>query len=140
MRIISCLRPFAVAGCLWWGLTGHLSASEDYTYKSGEYVTVVHGRSPDGAYAVAAHGDEPLGYEHFHLYLMNGQTGKKIGPLEEAAKDPVDTGAGAYTARWSADSKEVALTYRQERHLTVTIRYRIDKGRAFLLSGPTEAR
>ena len=140
MRVASFLRPFTIAGCFWWCLTGCLLASEVYTYKPGEYVTVVHGRSPDGAYAVAAHGDDYLGYEHFHLYLMDGKTGKKIGPLEEAAKDPVDTGAGAYMAKWSADSREVAISYRQDRHLGVTIRYRIDKGRAFLLSGSTEER
>ena len=139
MRIFSFLGPFAFDGCFWWGLAGRLPANEDYTYKPSEYVTVVHGRPPDRAYAVAAHGDDPLSYEHFHLYLMDGKTGKKIGPLEEA-KDLVDTGAGAYTAKWSADSREVAISYRQDRHQGVTIRYRIDKGCAFLLSGPTEDR
>ena len=140
MHIASSFRSLAIAGCLWGCLAARVSATENYTYKAGEYVTIMRGRSPDGAYSVATHGDGYLGYEHFRLYLMNGQTGKKIGPLEEAAKDPVDTGATAYEARWSADSTEVALTYRQDRHTTVTIRYRIDKGRAFLLSGPTEDR
>ena len=110
MRIISFFRLVAITGGLWWDLSGSLSASVVYTYKPGEYATIVHGRSPDGTYAVAAHGDDPLGYAHFYLYLMNDQTGKKIGPLEEAAKDPVDTGAAAYKARWSADSKEVAIS------------------------------
>ena len=41
-------------------------------------------------------------------------TGKKIGPLEEI-KDNLDTGADAFYAKWSSDSKEVAIRYRIDR-------------------------
>ena len=106
-------------------------------YKPGEYVTITNGKSPDGNYAIAAHGEGDLGDDNFHLYLMDGKTGHKIGPLEEI-KDPLDTGAEAFTAKWSADSKEVAISYRVDRHEMVVIRYRIGNRRAVRLSGPTK--
>lgn len=70
-----------------------------------------------------------------HLYLMDGKTGKKIGPLEEV-QDMLDTAADAFIAEWSADSRQVAITYRIERRESATIRYRIENGRARRLSGP----
>ena len=88
--------------------------------------------------SIAAHGGGELGYDNFHIYLMNGATGKKIGPLEEI-KDTLDTGADAFYAKWSANSKEVAIRYRIDRHEAVEVRYRIDKGRAFLLKGPSKS-
>jgi hypothetical protein len=39
-----------------------------------------------------------LGYDHFHLYLTDAQTGRKIGPLQEIVKI-LDTGAGSYVAK-----------------------------------------
>ena len=99
---------------------------------------MVDGRSPDGKYAIATHGDGDLKYEHFHVYLMDARTGKKIGPLEETAKDLLDTGADAYYAKWSTDSSEVSITYRADRHVAVKITYLIAKGRAFRTKEPTE--
>jgi len=63
-------------------------ATSNYTYKPGEYVTIVDGRSPDGQYLIAAHGEGAHGYEHFHLYLMNAKTGKPIGPAGANQRDP----------------------------------------------------
>jgi hypothetical protein len=76
-----------------------------------------------------------LGDENFHLYLMNAETGKKIGALEEVA-DTLDT--DAFYARWSADSREVSIRYRVDRHEAQMVRYRITDGQAKLLSGPTK--
>ena len=111
-------------------------ATSEYNYKPGEYVTVVDGLSPNGEYAIAAHGNGEGGYGNFHIYLMNARSGKKIGPLEEI-KLILDTGANAYYAKWSSDSRQVSITYRQERHMAVMVRYRIESGRAFRLSGPS---
>lgn len=111
-------------------------ATSTYTYQPGEYVVIVDGKSPDGRYAIAAHGEGEDGDENFHLYLMDAETDKKIGPLEEI-KDVLDTGADAYYARWSADSREVSITYRVDRHVAVMVRYRIANRRAYRISGPT---
>ena len=110
-------------------------ATSNYQYERDEYVLIQKGLSPDKKYSIAAHGGGDLGYDDFHIYLMNGKTGKKIGPLEEI-KDTLDTGADAFRAKWSADSKQVTISYRIDRHVVVAIRYRIDKGRAFKISGP----
>jgi hypothetical protein len=64
---------------------------------------------------------------------MDALTGKKIGPLEEI-KDPLDTAATAYYAEWAPDSSRVAITYRADRHIAVTIVYRIANRRAYLVT------
>ena len=114
------------------------NATSNYTYKAGEYVTIVDGRSPNGQYSVAAHGDGVDGYEHFHIYLMDAKTGKKIGPLEEI-KNNLDTGADAFYAQWSPDSRQVSITWRIDRREALVVRYRIEAGRAYRVSGPTKA-
>jgi dipeptidyl aminopeptidase/acylaminoacyl peptidase len=106
-------------------------ATSNYEYQPGEYVTVSGGKSPDGRYLIATHGEGDLGYDNWHVYLMDAQTGRKIGPLEEIT-DPLDTAADAYAAKWSPDSTKVAVTYRAERHIAVTIVYRIANRRAYL--------
>ena len=112
-------------------------ATSNYDYKPGEYVTVIGGRSPDGRYSIATHGDGELGYDNWHVYLMDATSGRKIGPLEEI-QDPLDTAADGYVAKWSPDSSRVSITYRADRHVAVTIVYRIANRRAYLLSGPTQ--
>jgi len=112
-----------------------VSATSNYKYRRGEYVTVIGGRSPDGRYSIATHGGGELGYDNWHVYLMNAKSGKKIGPLEEI-QDPLDTAAEGYVAKWSSDSRQVSITYRAERHVSVTVVYRIGNRRAYLVSGP----
>jgi hypothetical protein len=82
-------------------------------------------------------GDGDSGYDNWHVYLMDALTGKKIGPLEEI-KDPLDTAATAYDPEWAPDSSRVAITYRADRHIAVTIVYRIANRRAYLVSGPKQ--
>jgi hypothetical protein len=112
-------------------------ATSNYTYKPDEYVVIVDGRSPDGRYTIASHGDGEDGYENFHLYLMDATKGKRIGPLEEI-KDTLDTGADAFYAKWSADSSQVSITYRVDRHVAVMVRYRIANRRAYRIDGPKQ--
>jgi hypothetical protein len=119
------------------GFASSVFATSNYEYKPGEYVTIAEGVSPDGRYAIATHGEGELGYDNWHVYLMNARTGKKIGPLEEIT-DPLDTAADAYVAQWSPDSSTVAITYRADRHVAVKIVYRIAHRRAYLISGPTQ--
>ncbi len=118
-------------------LTQPAMATAEYHYKPNEYVTIVDGQSPNGQYAIASHGEGESGFTNFHVYLMDAQAGKKIGPLEEI-KIVLDTAATAYYAKWSADSKQVSITYREERHVAVMVRYRIEGGRAFRMSGPVK--
>lgn len=103
-------------------------ATDNYEYGADEYVTITKGISPDGKFAITAHGEGEYGYDRFHLYLTDAHTGKKIGPLEEVVKI-LDTGAGAYVAKWSKDSDTVTIVWRWSRHDPfLSITYRI-KGR-----------
>jgi hypothetical protein len=113
-------------------------ATSNQEYGPNEYAVIDGGLSPDRKYSIAAHGNGELGYGNFHIYLMNAVTGKKIGPLEEI-KDNLDTGADAFYAKWSSDSKEVAIRYRIDRREALEVRYRIDKGRAYLIKGPSKS-
>ena len=118
-------------------LSAHLGATSNYEYKPDEYVVISDGRSPDGKYSIAAHGEGELGDDNFHLYLVNGDTGKKIVALAEVT-DTLDTGADAFYAKWSADSGEVSIRYRVDRREARMVRYRIENGQAKLLSEPTK--
>jgi hypothetical protein len=120
-------------------ISGRAGATSNYEYKPDEYVVISDGRSPDGKYSIAAHGEGELGDENFHLYLMNAETGQKIGILDKV-KDTLDTGADAFYARWSADSREVAIRYRIDRREARMVRYRIEQGHARLLNGPAKVK
>ena len=109
-------------------------ATFNYDYGPDEYVTVSKGISPDGKYAIAAHGEDDLGYTNFHVYLFDAISGKKIGPLEEIV-DTLDTGAGAFGAIWSQDSTKVIIVYRVDRHAPLkSMTYLISNRRAKPLS------
>jgi hypothetical protein len=118
-------------------LSARADATSNYEYKPDEYVVINGGRSPDGKYSIAAHGKGELGDENFHLYLMDAGSGKKVAILDEV-KDTLDTGADAFYAKWSTDSREVSIRYRVDRHEAQMVRYRIQEDRAHLLSGPTK--
>ena len=113
-------------------------ATSNHEYGPNEYAVIEGGLSPDHKYSIAAHGGGELGYDHFHIYLMNAATGKKIGPLEEI-KDTLDTGADAFYAKWSANSTEVAIRYRVGRREAMEVRYQIGNGRARPIKGPSAA-
>lgn len=132
MKFLTSLLALSVLSVLPWTL----HATNCHTYGSDEYVTVAHGTSPDGAYGITAHGTGEYGYVHFHIYLTDAETGKKIGPLEEI-KGALDTGASSFAAQWSPDSSTVSIIYRIDRHLPLqVVSYRINKHRAYQLEGP----
>jgi hypothetical protein len=106
-------------------------ATSNYEYAKDEYVTISNGISPDKKCLIQAHGEGDLGYDNFHLYLVSASTGKVIGPLSEIT-DTLDTGAGAFAARWSEDSKTVMIIYRVDRHAPLkSMTYTLAKNRAF---------
>src|SRR5690348_15598566 len=90
-------------------------ATSSYQYGRDEYVTIANGISPNGRYAITAHGEGDMGYDHFHIFLTDAVTGKKIGPLEEIV-DTLDSGADAFCAKWSHGSQDVTIVYRVDRH------------------------
>lgn len=115
-------------------------ATSNYHYGSDEYVTIASGISPSGEYAITAHGEGEDGYEHFHIFLTDAVSGKKIGPLTEIS-EVLDTGADAFCAKWSEDSKTVTVVYRWiDRKTFKAVTYRISKGRAHRLKGPYNAK
>jgi hypothetical protein len=130
----------AVAAVCAFGLfANHAAATSNHEYGPDEYVTIAQGISPDGKYAITAHGEGDLGYDRFHIYLMDASAGRKIGPLEEIT-DTLDTGADAFCAQWSRDSQFVTIVYRVDRHAPLkAVSYRIGKGRAFPMKGPVNA-
>ena len=106
-------------------------ATSNHEYGKDEYATISNGTSPDKQFSIKAHGEGELGYDNFHLYLFNEKTGKRIGPLTEIA-DTLDTGADAFAAKWSEDSKTVMIVYRVDRHAPLkSMTYALAKNRAF---------
>ena len=132
LRLLSLLVALSAAAL------SSVFATSNREYGPNEYVVIDGGLSPDRKYSIAAHGGGELGYENFHLYLMNAVSGKKIGPLEEI-KETLDTGADAFYAKWSKDSREVAIRYRIDRHEALEVRYRIGNNRAYLIKGPSKS-
>lgn len=111
-------------------------ATSTYEYGRDEYVTIAKGISPNGKYAITAHGEGDMGYDNFHIFLTDAVTGKKIGPLEEIV-ETLDTGAGAFCAKWSPDSQDTVIVYRVDRHAPLkAVSYHINNRRAHLLKGP----
>lgn len=111
-------------------------ATSNYEYGRDEYVTVATGISPNGQYAITAHGGGKLGYDNFHLYLTDVRTGKNFGPLKEIIKT-LDTGANSFSAKWSSNSKHVIIIYRVDRHAPLkAVKYRIALRRARCIKGP----
>jgi hypothetical protein len=111
-------------------------ATSNYEYGPDEFVTVASGISPDEQYAITAHGGGKLGYDNFHLYLMDASTGKNFGPLEEIV-ETLDTGANAFSAKWSTHSKQVIIIYRVDRHARLkAVTYGIAGRRARCIKGP----
>ena len=115
-------------------------ATSNYQYGPNEYVTVAKGISPDKKFAITAHGEGELGDENFHIYLTDAVTGKKIGPLTEIV-DALDTGAGAFAAKWAEDSHEVTIVYRIDRHEPLkAVTYQINERRARPSKGPFDVK
>ena len=105
-------------------------ATDSYEYKPGEYLTIHRGLSPDKQYAIAG------GPGKYLLYLMDAPAKKKIGPLTEI-EETLDSGPESLHAIWAPDSRHVAITYREDRHLWVMKLYRIENKRAFLVEVPS---
>jgi hypothetical protein len=129
---IRALVAACVTAALWCSLTAELRATASYDYKPGEFLVIKGGLSPDKKFSIVAGEDQKLG---FRVCLMDAQTKKRLGPLEEVV-EPLDTAPDALYAHWSPDSKHVGISYRSDRHWTENIIYRIENRRAYLVETP----
>lgn len=105
-------------------------ATDNHEYQKDEYLPISNGTSLDKKWVIKAHGEGELGYDNFHLYLVDAVSGKIVGPLSEIA-DTLDTGAGSFAALWSKDSKTVTIVYRVSRHEPLaSVSYTLANGHA----------
>jgi hypothetical protein len=111
---------------------GKVQATSEYDYKPGEYLVVKDGKSPDKKFSIVSSERKR---DEFGVYLMDAQTKKIIGRLEEVATD-LDTAPDAYYAHWSPDSKHVGISSRSDRHMLENVIYRIENRRAYLVQTP----
>jgi hypothetical protein len=108
-------------------------ATSVYDYKPKEYVIVDGGMAPSKHFSIAANG-----YGSFHVYLMAEPAHKPIAALASIDNDSIlDTGASAYHAVWSPDSRRVAVHFRSDRHVLTMLLYEIRSGRPHLLDTPS---
>jgi hypothetical protein len=103
-------------------------ATDNYSYKADEYATISGGRSPDGRWSVAAHGEGEAGYGNFDLYLMREPAHEKPAPLRTT--DCLDTAPLSIIAIWAPDSKHVAVLNRSDRHVLDVRLFAVADGKA----------
>jgi hypothetical protein len=122
-------------------LTALAHTTRAHEYGADEYVTVSKGLSPDGKFAITAHGSSDLdGLHGFHLYLTDAITGKKIDVLKEVV-DVLHSDASDFSARWSSDSQQVTIVYQVGRHVPLkAISYRIVDRHARRSKGPFDVK
>jgi hypothetical protein len=122
-------------------LASPAAATSTYDYKKNEYVVVDGGLAPNHKLSVAAHGEGEGGAENFHLHLMAEPAHRKLATLGIGPGNSFDSGPDSYIARWSPDSRYVALTWRVGRHelglMIYAVGQRREKSiRARLVRGP----
>ena len=113
------------------------SATSVYTYGKNEYRIVRDGLAPNKRLSIAAHGEGEDAEDDFHLYLMAEPAHGKIAPLEEIGPELLDTGADAYRATWSSDSRHFAVHYRVSRHIGALKLYGIEHDHAYEVTVPS---
>jgi hypothetical protein len=113
-------------------------ATDTHDYAQDEYAVIGDGLSPDKRLALAAHGDGDGGSENFHVWLMAEPAHRRIAVLDDiGSSNNLDTGPGAYHADWSKDSRQVAVSFRSNRHVLQLNLHRIEGRRAHLVLGPS---
>src|SRR4030095_15801498 len=115
---------FLVVAVLVLGIN-EICATATYDYKPGELLVVKNGKSPDQKFSIVSGRNESGA---FGVYLMDAQTKKLIGKLEEVATG-LDNAPEAYRAHWSLDSKHVGISSRSDRDQMENVIYRIENRR-----------
>jgi len=121
-----------------------VGATSEYQYGKDEYVVIEDGLAPNKKLSLAAHGSGEEGTLDFGVWLMAEPAHKRLAilPNMTCTSDGVsgaclDSGADAYNAVWSPDSRHVAVTFRTNRHMLRLNVYAIEGRRAVLLRGPS---
>lgn len=113
-------------------------ATSEHDYGKTEYLTIRHGRAPNGQLSLASHGAGTNNDDDFHVWLMAEPARRRIMALDDiGSKNNLDTDPDAYHAFWSRDARRVGVAFRSERHEVTLNLYRIEGRRARLLSGPS---
>src|SRR5882757_7455485 len=113
-------------------------ATDNHEYAKDEYAIISDGLAPNKRLSLASHGEGEFGDTNFHVWLMAEPTHRRIMALADISSDNnLDTGPNAYDARWSADSRRVAVSFRRDRHALQLNIYNIRGRRAHLISGPS---
>lgn len=110
-------------------------ATDVYSYKAGEYAIVSSGKSPDGHWSIAAHGDGPDGSGHFGLYLMREPAHESL--MQLSTGEHLDTGPLSIAGVWAPDSSCIALLYRSDRHVLELRLFSIADGKSQALEVPS---
>jgi hypothetical protein len=96
------------------------------------------GLAPNGRLSLASHGEGESGNDKFHIHLMAEPAHRRIAVLDDiTSKDILDSGPTAFYASWAPDSRHAAVAFRIERHVMITMLYRIERNRAVGIGGPT---
>ena len=136
---IPVFASLAVVACLAASPAG---ATSNYQYGKDEYVVIEDGMAPNKRLSIAAHGSGEYGDEDFHVWLMAEPAHRRLAVLDDmtcpsdgASHACLDSGANAYTAVWSPNSRHVAVSFRTNRHMLQLNIYAIEGRRAVLVSG-----
>lgn len=113
------------------------AATDNYSYRAGEYAVISGGRSPDGRWSIAAHGGGEYGYDDFDLYLMREPAHEMLAPL--GIRDRLDTAPLSIAGLWAKDSKHVAVLNRGDRHILDLSLFAVSHGRAQSIAVPALA-
>lgn len=114
---------------------GPVAATDNYAYRDGEYAIISGGRSPDGRWSIAAHGNGPYGDESFGLHLMREPAHKKRASL--STEPHLDTGPLSIVGLWAPDSRHVAILFRSDRHILELQLFAVAEGKVQSMDVPS---
>lgn len=112
------------------------AASSNHEYAADEFAPITDAVSPDGRFAVVAHGEGDLGIDKFALHLARRPGDRPIAVLPGSDETFLDTAPEAFRAIWAPDSRHVAVDFRADRHERATVLWSVAGGRAARVTGP----
>jgi hypothetical protein len=133
-RYLQLLAALFTAALAW----SPADATTEYDYAAGEDVVIDGGMAPNGRLSLASHGEGGGGRDQFHLYLMAEPAHRRLAALDDiTSKVILDSGPTAFHAAWAPDARHAAVAFRTDRHVMITMLYRIERRRAVEIGGPS---